>query len=132
MAVTSARRTFTATIARTNGHGFQTLEQPGTWLNLSKFDQPPLVIPPAGTVVRLTLDGSGFVRGIEPADGADLPQPQLPLGVDAAARPSVTTSITRLAVLKAAARLLAGTPDASVDQVLEVADTFERWVERVG
>jgi hypothetical protein len=131
MAATSAKRTFTATIARTNGHGFQTLEQPGTWLNLSKFDQPPLAIPPTGTVVRLTLDGSGFVRGIEPQEGADAPQPPLPLLGDAAARPSVTTSTTRLAVLKAAARLLAGKPDATFDYVIEAAQALERWVGRV-
>src|SRR4030095_17252535 len=75
----SAKRTFTATIGRTNDHGFQISERPGVWLNLSKFDDPQPIIPPAGTIAKLTLDGAGFVRAIEPVgSGDELAQPALP------------------------------------------------------
>jgi hypothetical protein len=125
------RRSFTATIARANGHGFQIAERPGVWLNLSKFDDPQPGIPPAGTAVGITTDGAGYVRAIEPSDPGEAPQPPLPL----LAPPSATrtmTNITRLAVLKAAARFLASKPEATSDQVLDVASAWVRWIDGAG
>jgi hypothetical protein len=128
--------TLTATIARSNGKGFQTQEQPGVWLNLSKFAEPAPVVPPVGTACRLTLDAAGFVRAIEPLDqsGPALPplelepRDQLPTG----APPSRETTITRLACLKAAAEFLAPREGAKHADVLEVAARFEAWTMRTG
>jgi hypothetical protein len=51
------------------------VEQPGQWLNLSEFVSPLPLIPPAGTVVTVAVDGSGYVRAIEPLAEGEAPQP---------------------------------------------------------
>ncbi len=118
----AAGSTFTATIGRVNGSGFQIQERPGTWLNCSKYATPPPAIPEPGTVVRITLDGSGFVRGVEPLEDQ---QPALPLPDRGQA---MSRSIIRQVAIKAAARLYAG-QGTPVSQVLEAAAAFATWVE---
>jgi hypothetical protein len=56
----------TVTVAKVNGTGFTSEEEPRRLFNLSKFQDPAPVIPPAGTVCRVTVNGAGFVRAIEP------------------------------------------------------------------
>jgi len=54
MATTLQTRRFT--ITRVNDTGFQALEEPGTWFNLSKYAKPPLAIPPVGSRVEAQVD----------------------------------------------------------------------------
>jgi hypothetical protein len=121
-----ATKTFTATIGPMNERGLQIVERPGVWLNFSKFGPPP-VVPPLGTPVRITIDARGFIRAIAPLEGAAPPPEQLPLAAPPAAR-STMTDITRLAVLKAAARFQASKPDATAADVVATADVFLAWV----
>jgi hypothetical protein len=115
--------TINATIDRINGHGFQIKEQPGKWLNLSKFARPEPVVPPVGTEVEITLDPQGFVRDIEPTG----PEPDYPEPDAHADRASI---MTRLACLSAAAGFLASRPNAKSGDVLRVAENWEGWVTR--
>jgi hypothetical protein len=120
--------TITATVARVNGQGFQIQEQPGKWLNVSRYADPVPRIPPAGSEVELALDGSGFVREIRlAAQPADTPHPSQR---DAKANCPPDNITTRLAALKAAAIFLATRPDAKAVDVLKVAEAFESWAAR--
>lgn len=124
----SGNKVFTATIGRRNDSGFQIDERPGIWLNLSKFVDPQPTIPPLGTICTITVDSQNFVRAIEPVD-----EPQLPLS--GATKPAAPVTdrertITRLALVKAAARFLADKPDATSTDVELVATKWERWVTR--
>ena len=96
------------------------------WSNFSKF-AVGLVAPSKGEVVSVTFDRSGFIRSIAPADGADIVSQ--PRGAQNAASARDTT-ITRLAVLKAAAEFSASKPASSSADVLKVAACWERWVLR--
>ena len=116
-------RTIPATIARVNGHGFQTREDPGKWFNLSKYATPAPAIPPAGTEVRITLDGSGYVRAIEPVGTPPATPPAERHGV-----PTKDAAIIRMNALKCAARLLG--PEAETDRVLALAARLEAWINR--
>jgi hypothetical protein len=122
--------TLTATIARVNDHGFQTQEEPGRWFNVSKYASPAPVIPPKGTPVTLTLDGSGFIRAIEPVSSATASNGHEPHQDARPAAPGRETVITRLACLKAAAAFLATRPDAKSTDVLRVAESWEEWTQR--
>jgi hypothetical protein len=128
MAGTGTTRTVTATIARVNGTGFQTQEQPGVWLNLSKYANPEPTIPPKGTTVQLGIDGSGFVRSIEPLGNGLNGHETRHEAPGAALVPSGTAA--RIAALTAAATFLAPRPDAKSTDVLTIAATFESWLNR--
>jgi hypothetical protein len=76
-------------------------------------------------VVALTLDGQGFVRRVEAAEGA----------ADVAGAGNVCAgakdqTITRLAVLKAAAEWSAGRAEIKSGDVLKIAERWEAWVSR--
>jgi hypothetical protein len=118
----------TATIGRVNDNGLQTEEQPGVWLNISKYANPQPVIPPRGTPVRITLDGAGFVRAIEPLDASTNGHQSAQEGPSAP--PDRETVITRLACLKAASAFLSTRPDAKSGDVLAVAASWEAWIRR--
>lgn len=129
--------TIRATIARVNGHGFQTREDPGKWWNVSKYASPAPAIPPTGADVLLTIDASGFVRAIELAGSpaptpAPLPQPAAPpaLAERHGSPPDRETVIVRLACLKAAARYLNRDGDADSDAVTSLAGRWEAWTLR--
>ena len=105
------------------------------WLNFSKF-ATDLVIPERGEAVLLLLDKSGFIRSVQPAVGParssgtaspqNAPRGQYgPAGASAKDR-----TITRLAVLKAAAEYAASKPQSSSGDVLKIAASWERWVLR--
>jgi hypothetical protein len=119
-----------------NDHGFQTHEDPGRWFNLSRYVTPAPIIPPRGTAVRLTIDGSGFVRAIEPlslqGEAPVVPHETRQEAVGAAQHPSPTREvvISRLAVLKAAAAFCAARPDLKSSDVLRVAESWEAWITR--
>ena len=116
-------RTIPATIARVNGQGFQTREDPGKWFNLSKYATPPPTIPPAGTEVRIALDGSGYVRAIETVGTPPATAP-----ADRHGAPTKDAAIIRMNALKCAAQLLG--PEAETDRVLALAAKLEAWITR--
>jgi len=98
-----------------------------SWANFSKF-AVGIVAPSKGDVVSVTFDRGGFIRSIAPADGADIPSaPRSVPGVTGAQR---DTTITRLAVLKAAAEYAASKPESKSGDVLKIAPVWERWVLR--
>lgn len=121
-------KTFPATIARVNGSGFTTREQPGKWWNLSKYASPAPAIPPIGTECQITVDGAGFVRAITPVDTSA--HSTAPPQASRAGAPSKDVSIIRMNALKTAARLVG--PDADTEAVLALAGRLEAWITRAG
>jgi len=108
------------------------LDSSDGWLNYSKF-AVGLVAPSRGDAVTLTLDKAGFVRSVE--FGADASAPTngaQPARNDAqgGSGPSGDRdrTITRLAVLKAAAEFGAARPDLRSRDVIAIAAVWERWV----
>lgn len=104
------------------------LEGHENWLNLSKW-AVDCTLPERGQHVTCTLDKSGFLRAVAASDGS----PVLPVrgASDAPAAPSTKDrTITRLAVLKAAAEFSASKASSTSADVLKVAACWERWVLR--
>jgi len=87
----------------------------GDWLNVSKFN--PVDLPPVGARVRAEVDSKSYLKSLELLDGAP----------DAPAR---SKTISRLAVLKAAANFAADRIDVKSADVLRIADAWLAWVER--
>jgi hypothetical protein len=118
--------TISGRVSAVNDKGIR-LDGEDGWMNYSRF-AVGLVAPSKGEVVSVTLDKAGFVRAIVPTDGAptslaDRPtMGLLPHGKD--------RTITRLAVLKAAAAFSASKQASSSADVLLIAAAWERWVLR--
>jgi hypothetical protein len=96
----------------------------GTWANRSRFK--PVELPDVGTLVRVGLDPKGFINTLEvlgSENGATIPAPFSTATRD--------RTITRLAVLKAAAAFCALRPTCKSSDVLTVADRWIEWVESV-
>jgi hypothetical protein len=105
------------------------LEGHESWLNVSRF-AVGVVLPERGETVACTLDKAGFLRAVGPADGAT-PTARVAGGSDAPAAPTVKDrTITRLAVLKAAAEFGAARPNLKSGDVLAIAASWERWIMR--
>ena len=119
-------------VVRTNDHGLM-LDGRASWLNYSKFGSFREPLPQPGDVVKLVLDKAGFIRAVEPLAPAQ-PAPRQLRSVEAqeapVAAPSKDTTITRLAVLKAAAQFCQYRQDATPDDVLDIASQWETWVTR--
>jgi hypothetical protein len=122
---TSTETTITGTIRSVNERGLK-LEGQDSWFNVSKF-AVGVVLPERGTTVALTLDKSGFIRSCEVLEA-------LPLAGASDAPTAAPTqkdrTITRLAILKAAAEFGAARPNLKSGDVLAIAATWERWVQR--
>jgi len=122
----SLSSTFTGRVVSVNPKGIK-LEGHSEWLNFSKF-AVGIVAPERGDTVSVTVDKAGFVRSVTLLEGP------LPVaGGSDAARPTATTkdlTITRLAVLKAAAEFGASRKDLKSGEVLKIAESWERWVLR--
>jgi hypothetical protein len=116
--------TLVGRVVSVNDRGLK-LDGEDAWRNVSKY-AVGVVLPERGATVALTLDKAGFIRSCGPADGATPLSP--------AARPTSSSdkdrTITRLAVLKAAAEFAASKPDATAAAVIRVAEAWERWVLR--
>lgn len=118
---------FTGRVVSVNPKGLK-LEGHDDWLNCSKF-ATDLVLPERGETVTCTLDKAGFLRCVELVDGSALPR--IAGGSDAPSTPSAKDrTITRLAVLKAAAEFSASKELSSSADVLKIAASWERWVLR--
>jgi hypothetical protein len=96
------------------------------WRNFSKYGEP-ITPPRRGQRVSLGLDASGFVRELQVLDAAAAPSSAAPTLRE--------TTITRLACLKAAATFCGGkalNTEVSTQDVLKIAEAFERWVLKGG
>jgi hypothetical protein len=122
----SLSSTFTGRVASVNPKGLK-LEGHTDWLNTSKY-AVGVVMPERGQQVTVTVDNAGFIRAVEVADGSALPR--VAGGSDAPAPSTKDRTITRLAVLKAAAEFGAARPNLKSGDVLAIAATWERWILR--
>jgi len=124
----SLSSTFTGRVAAVNPKGLK-LDGHESWMNFSKF-AVGIVAPERGDTVSVTVDKAGFVRSVTLLDGP------LPVaGGSDVARPTPTEkdrTITRLAVLKAAAEFAAARPQVKSGEVLLIAESWERWILRSG
>jgi hypothetical protein len=113
--VTSASlETVTGRVDARNERGIRIGED---WFNRSQFH--PVELPETGAQVRLGIDSKGFIRTVELVD-------QNSTGSTA----SRERTISRLAVLKAAAAFGASRPDLKSGDVLKIAAAWLEWVER--
>jgi hypothetical protein len=115
--------TVTGRVISVNERGLK-LDSHETWLNVSKYSVG-VTLPARGATVTVTLDNAGFIRSCGPVDGTAPPT--------SSNGPSTTTkerTITRLAVLKAAAEFGAARPNLKSGDVLAIAATWERWITR--
>jgi hypothetical protein len=121
----SADQLVTGIVRSVNDKGLK-LEGWDTWMNVSKF-AVGVVLPERGETVTCTLDKAGFLRAVAPSDGV------APVrgGSDAPAGPSTKDrTITRLAILKAAAEFGAARPSLKSGDVLAIAASWEKWITR--
>ena len=119
----SPDRLVTGRVVSVNPKGLK-LDGGADWLNFSKFAED-IVPPMRGQLVTLTLDRQGFIRAVAATSG-----PQEPATARQAATGQLETTITRLAVLKAAAEFAAARPQLKSGDVLTIAGSWERWVTR--
>ena len=116
-------------VEATNANG---LRIAGAWVNVSRFR--PVELPEAGAHVRLEVDSRGYIRELEVLKSAAKPeQPALKPERSALKTPACDETITRLAVLKAAANFLGQLSqtreDIRSDHVLKLAERWLEWVE---
>ena len=93
----------------------------GEWRNVSRYH--PLELPEVGAHVALGLDPKGFITTLEVVATKE----------GSGAKPhhgGRDETITRLAVLKAAAAFGAARPDCKSSDVLQIADRWLEWVEQ--
>ena len=98
-----------------------------SWFNVSRF-AVGVVLPERGEQVTVTLDKAGFLRAVAPADG--VPLTPAPNAAPERASSQRDRTITRLAVLKAAAEFGAARPSLKSGEILAIAASWERWVNR--
>jgi hypothetical protein len=133
----SPNQQITGRVVSVNPKGVK-LDGHADWLNFSRFASD-IVPPMRGQHVTLTLDRQGFVRAVQAVgDVGDAPSAIRAYGAPPAAKTDETgtaagardRSITRLAVLKAAAEFAAARPQVKSGEVLKIAASWERWVTR--
>ena len=114
-------QTLTATVEAVNERG---IKVNGGWLNVSKYAS--VALPMRGALVALEVQGGRWIQRCDVLDAQDAHR-----APERAVQPRVDRerTITRLAVLKAAAAFAASRPDAKSPDVLTVADAWLRWVE---
>jgi hypothetical protein len=135
MAHDSLSSTFTGRVVSVNDRGLK-LDGHTDWLNVSKF-APAFELPARGDTVTVCVDTKGFIRSLEHApDGSGTTNGSngahnAPSAHHAAASSSAKDrTITRLAVLKAAAEFAASRDGLKSGDVLTIAASWERWVNR--
>lgn len=120
MAVPAQSEHSTGRVTSVNPKGIK-IDGQDEWLNFSKF-APELVPPMKGQTVSVTLDRAGFIRACDVIGDAPVTTTHAPSVKD--------TTITRLAILKAAAEFAASKPEAKSTDVLRIAEVWEAWVLR--
>lgn len=126
----SLSTTYTGRVAAVNAKGLR-LDDQTDWFNVSRF-ATDVILPERGETVTVVVDGKGFLRAVQPVDGATATNGahDAPRAARSRVAPSARdTVITRLAVLKAAAEFAAPRELKSGD-VLLIAESWERWVNR--
>jgi hypothetical protein len=118
-----AEATAVGRVVAVNDKGLK-FEGADVWANYSKF-AVGIVAPAKGDVVRVTFDRGGFIRAVTPTDGSDASPARSVAHNATSAR---ETTITRLAVLKAAAEFGASRPELKSGDVLRIADAWVTWV----
>lgn len=114
--------TVSGIVRSVNPKGFK-LDGSDEWLNFSKFAE---VTPPErGQSVTVALDKQGFVRAVEATGGS-----QEPVQGRQATNDQRERRISRLAVLKAAAEFGASRSNLKSGDVLLIAESWERWINR--
>ena len=141
----SLSSTFTGLVRSVNEKGLK-LDGHESWLNYSKY-AVGIVAPERGQTVSVTTDKAGFLRSVTVLDGpasiagasdAVASHQSSVLSFQSSAlktdNSQLTTrreaTITRLAVLKAAAEFAAARPSLKSGEVLAIAASWERWVNR--
>lgn len=124
---TVTETTLTGRVVSVNEKGLK-FEGAGEWCNYSKF-AVGIVAPQKDQTVTITLDKGGFIRTVVPADGSTVSlTPHAAAGATSGQHRDRT--ITRLAVLKAAAEFGAARPNLKSGEVLKIAASWERWINR--
>ena len=108
--------TITGTVEARNERGIRVA---GEWRNLSRFH--PLELPDVGAAVTLEVDAKGFLTRIEQTC-AQAPEKAVS---------QRDRTISRLAVLKAAAHFSAGRSDIKSADVLAIAERWLAWIEQL-
>lgn len=127
----SLSTTYTGRVVSVNPKGLK-LEGHDDWFNVSKF-ATDVTLPERGETVTVVVDGKGFLRAVQPLDGPIATNGHADAPGSAPERSAPTqrdTTITRLAVLKAAAAFGASRSDLKSGDVLKIAESWERWVNR--
>lgn len=124
----SLSSTFTGRVVSVNDKGLK-LEGHDTWANVSKF-APNVVLPQRGDTVTVCLDSKGFIRSLDIQENGPAPIRGGSDAPGAASGQHRDRTITRLAVLKAAAEYAASKPQSSSSDVLKIAASWERWINR--
>jgi hypothetical protein len=114
-------QTLTATVEAVNERG---IKINGGWLNVSKYHA--VALPMRGALVALEVQGGRWIQRCDVLDDQDAHRAPERAGQPRADR---DRTITRLAVLKAAAAFAASRPAAKSPDVLTVADNWLHWVE---
>ncbi|HZO28002.1 MAG TPA: hypothetical protein VFH48_18655 [Chloroflexota bacterium] len=136
MAVPATPETITGRVVSVNPKGVK-FDGHVDWFNLSQFARN-IVPPMRGQHVTLTLDRQGFVRectaGVT-AKTDETPDVDRAYGAPPTAKTDETRgardrTLTRLAVLKAAAEFAASRPQLKSGEVLKIAASWELWVNR--
>lgn len=133
MAMTdSLSSAFTGRVVAVNAKGLR-LDGHESWYNVSKF-APGVVLPERGETVTVSVDSKGFLRSCEIAAAAPDANGVAPIrGGSGTPERSVSQkdrTISRLAILKAAAEFGASRPELKSGDVLTIAAFWERWVNR--
>lgn len=113
--VNAAHVTVEGTVEAVNPKG---IKLDGDWINLSKFRT--LELPDQGARVRAEVDARGYLCSVEVIEPAETPAV------------SRNETITRLAVLKAAAQFGASRPELKSSEILMIADKWLAWVQHDG
>jgi hypothetical protein len=130
MAIPGFDTQLTGRVVSVNEKGLK-FEGAGAWLNTSKY-AVGVTLPERGQEVTVTLDTAGFIRRVEPANGTGAPAaaPAQNGAPGATSGQQRDRTITRLAVLKAAAEYCASKEQSSSGDVLKIAASWEKWVTR--
>jgi hypothetical protein len=112
--------TITGVVEARNERGIRVA---GEWRNVSRFK--PVELPAVGAQVELGLDPKGYITTLAVLNQGDALMPPVN-----GATSSRDGTITRLAVLKAAANFAAGRGDIKSSDVLRIADSWLQWVGR--